>query len=129
MRTTSAPVPPSPPSPSPLARQRRARAERAGLRLLAVVLAGHLAGGFVSAVGGRTRAEAQARPQPLEMRLSTLSAWKLTWLPGIGPAKAAAIVRARPRDGRTWTWEEVEAVPGMGPATIERLRRLHGVVP
>lgn len=42
-------------------------------------------------------------------------------LPGIGPSKAAAMVRYRREHGPFRTLEELERVPGIGPTTVSRL--------
>jgi competence protein ComEA len=49
---------------------------------------------------------------------------ELERLPGIGPAKAEAIVRWREAHGRFRRLEDLLAVPGIGPATLERVRSL-----
>ncbi len=49
---------------------------------------------------------------------------ELVGLPGIGPARAARIVKHRSRVGRFTAPEQLEAVPGIGPATVARLRGL-----
>jgi competence protein ComEA len=46
---------------------------------------------------------------------------ELRRLPGIGPAKAAAIVAERRRGGPYASLEDLRRVPGLGPTTIERL--------
>lgn len=43
-------------------------------------------------------------------------------LPGIGPALAGRIVRAREEDGAFRSLDELARVPGIGPATVARLR-------
>lgn len=45
-------------------------------------------------------------------------------LPGIGPVRSEAIVAHRDREGGFASVEEMEAVSGIGPATVERLRPL-----
>jgi competence protein ComEA len=46
---------------------------------------------------------------------------ELRRLPGIGPARASAIVRDRRENGPFRTLEELERIPGLGPATVARL--------
>ena len=54
--------------------------------------------------------------------LNQASAADLEALPGIGPARAEAIVRLRQERGRFVVLEELLDVPGIGPKTLERLR-------
>ncbi len=49
---------------------------------------------------------------------------ELARLPGIGPARAAAIIDDRTRRGRFTRIEDLERVPGIGARTVERLRTL-----
>lgn len=56
--------------------------------------------------------------------LSTATAAELDALPGIGPATAARIVAFRESNGPFKTVDELDDVPGIGPATVERLRSL-----
>ena len=47
---------------------------------------------------------------------------ELEALPGIGPATAAALVRYRSAHGPLRSLEDLLAVPGLGPAKVEALR-------
>ncbi|MGQ0612127.1 MAG: ComEA family DNA-binding protein [Planctomycetaceae bacterium] len=47
---------------------------------------------------------------------------QLLLLPGIGPSRAAAIVRNRALGGPFRSLEDLSRVPGFGPSTIEGLR-------
>lgn len=47
---------------------------------------------------------------------------ELTRLPGIGPAKAKAIISYREEHGHFETIEEIGNVHGIGPATLEQLK-------
>jgi competence protein ComEA len=47
---------------------------------------------------------------------------ELERLPGVGPARAAAIVRFRETHGRFGSVEELGGVPGIGPAALARLQ-------
>ncbi len=53
----------------------------------------------------------------------------LETLPGVGPAIAGRIVEHREREGAFRAVEELLEVPGIGPATLERLRPLVRVSP
>jgi competence protein ComEA len=54
--------------------------------------------------------------------LNRASQAELESLPGIGPAKAEAILSYRKRHGPFRRIEELQRVPGIGPATVHRLR-------
>jgi competence protein ComEA len=47
----------------------------------------------------------------------------LSAVPGVGPHLARALVEARARRGGFRSWEEVDEVPGVGPAKLELLRQ------
>lgn len=68
--------------------------------------------------GGR----APAPPEPIDV--NSAPAWVLERLPGIGPALAEAIVQYRSTHGAFTSLEELDLVPGIGPATVGRLRGL-----
>ena len=59
--------------------------------------------------------------------LNRATADELTRVPGIGPAKAAAIVTHRETKGPFKSVAEADAVPGIGPATLAQLQA-HTVV-
>lgn len=59
--------------------------------------------------------------QPLD--LNSASAADLALLPGVGPELAKALVDERQRLGRFTSWEQVDAVSGVGPARLETLQR------
>ncbi len=54
--------------------------------------------------------------------LNQATAEDLAQLPGVGPSLANAIVEERKRRGGFKTWDEVDAVSGVGPARIETLK-------
>jgi competence protein ComEA len=56
----------------------------------------------------------------LDLNSATLT--ELDALPGVGPAKAAAILQYREQHGRFTSVEQLEQVPGFGPAALSRLR-------
>jgi competence protein ComEA len=49
---------------------------------------------------------------------------ELESLPGVGPATAAAIVTERERNGPFLDVDDLDRVPGIGPAKLEALRGL-----
>jgi len=55
--------------------------------------------------------------------LNAVSADELALLPGVGPELARALVGERQRLGGFTSWEQVDAVSGVGPARLETLRR------
>ena len=59
--------------------------------------------------------------------LNTAAESEIATLPGIGPSKARAIVEYRAEHGAIRTLEELDDVPGIGPATIANLRGLVSV--
>ncbi len=58
------------------------------------------------------------------VELNSASLSQLQTLPGIGPAKAAAIVDYRTQAGPFATVDGLDNVPGIGPATMANLRPL-----
>lgn len=56
--------------------------------------------------------------------LNTATAEQLDALPGVGPATSAAIVTYRDRNGRFRAVDELLEVPGIGPAKLEAIRPL-----
>ena len=105
-------------APPPLP-PRRARAERLVLAGLGLALAGSLAG------AGRQAFEPRSAPERARhaVDLATAEPWQLTLLPGIGASRAHALVSVRTRDdgAALRTWEDVLAVPGIGPGIVRRL--------
>lgn len=61
---------------------------------------------------------------PAKLDLNTATAAQLELLPGIGPAIAQRIVEYREAHGKFSTLESLDAVKGVGPKTIARLRPL-----
>jgi comEA protein len=83
-------------------------------------------------------AERPAPPQPLAgapatpagpVDVNAATAEELTALPGIGPARAAAIVALREERGGFRSLDELLDVKGIGPKTLARLRPLAAAGP
>ena len=87
----------------------------------------------VSAVGRIPRSvrppPAAAAPPPLTVDLESDPEARLELLPGIGPTRAAAIVRERARNGPFGTADALERVHGIGPDTVRRIRTAREVRP
>lgn len=66
------------------------------------------------------RARAGAAPEPLDPATADRAAWDR--LPGIGPRTAERILEHRARHGPFRSPEDLLAVQGIGPVTLERLR-------
>jgi competence protein ComEA len=66
-----------------------------------------------------------ATPSPTApLDLNTASAEQLDTLPGVGPATAQKIMDYRQAHGPFRSLDELEAVPGIGPAKLEQLKGL-----
>ena len=94
----------------------------------AAARAGEAAEAVPSRARGARRAREASRTAAMAARsrldLNRASISELQTLPGIGPARADAIVRWREEHGRFRRVEDLLQVPGVGPATLERLRPL-----
>jgi competence protein ComEA len=95
--------------------------------LALVNLAAPLADGeqIVVPVRGAAQAAAPGGASPTApLDLNTATAEQLDALPGVGPATAAKIIAFRLAHGSFHSAEELDAVPGIGPARIEQLKGL-----
>jgi competence ComEA-like helix-hairpin-helix protein len=63
-----------------------------------------------------------AAPLSTPLNLNTASLTELDALPGVGPARAAAILQYRERHGRFASIDDLARVPGLGPPAVARLR-------
>lgn len=75
-------------------------------------------------LGGGIAAQAADDPPPRlgVVNINTATVAELELLPGIGPAKARAILEARREKGGFESVDELEEVKGIGPSALERLR-------
>ena len=80
-----------------------------------------------AAGGGAGAGGAGAGPSAGPVQLSTATLEQLDALPGIGPVTAQKILSYREQHGAFGSVEELDAVPGIGPARLEQLKGL--VVP
>ncbi len=69
-------------------------------------------------------AEASATPEPQLVNINLAPAWLLVALPGIGEAKAQAIVDYRELEGRFQRIDQLMQVPGTGSAIYQDLSGL-----
>jgi competence protein ComEA len=70
----------------------------------------------------RTSAAGATPPEPQVLSLNSATATELDGLPGIGPARAAAIVQERERGGPYSSVDDLTRVPGVSPSLVRKLR-------
>lgn len=74
------------------------------------------------AAGGSETSASGNDVAPLLVDVNAARIEELELLPGIGPAKAMAILALREERGAFGSIDELDEVKGIGPATLERLR-------
>ncbi|MFH0942538.1 MAG: ComEA family DNA-binding protein [Chloroflexota bacterium] len=83
------------------------------------------AGGMTKPGAGQWRLgvyEAEAEPAPQRIDINRAEVWLLKTLPGIGDARAQAIVNYRVQNGHFRNINELTSVPGIGPETLAQVR-------
>jgi competence protein ComEA len=95
------------------------------------VKAGDTLADLVQAAGGQTGVNSSVKlvvgdvsKSPQRVNLNTADTWLLKALPGVGDAKAAAILDYRSSHGPFVNIMELVKVPGFGQATFESLKDL-----
>ncbi|GFN30298.1 ComEA family DNA-binding protein [Paenibacillus xylaniclasticus] len=80
----------------------------------------------IASKASETVSSAQTSPPAADGRLdlNRATAEQLDMLPGIGPAKAAAIINDRETSGLFKSVDDLVRVKGIGPAIVEKLRDL-----
>lgn len=71
-----------------------------------------------------SQSPSQSSNPSFPININTASADQLDLLPGIGPAKAQAIIDYRESNGPFTAIEQIQNVPGIGPATFENIKEL-----
>lgn len=66
-------------------------------------------------------------PPPLVVDVARDPPWRLVYLPGIGPSRAAAIVRDRAARGPPRVLDDLLRVPGIGPQRLALLKTARDV--
>ncbi|TCJ17325.1 helix-hairpin-helix domain-containing protein [Rubrobacter taiwanensis] len=98
------------------------------LAVVSVLLGGafyasHISGSAPKTVYNAPLQEVAADAQPpVIVRINTATSEELQELPGIGPALAERIIEYRQTHGAFRSLEELENVSGIGPKTLEKIR-------
>ncbi|WP_223738033.1 helix-hairpin-helix domain-containing protein [Corallococcus interemptor] len=80
------------------------------------------AAGLATCGPGTVPTGAQALALGLKLDLNAASESELALVPGVGRDLARKLVSAREEQGRFSSWEDVDAVPGVGAAKLQTLR-------
>lgn len=78
--------------------------------------------GVVGCGPGAELPAGQALTLGLKLKLNRVTADDLALLPGVGPVLANELIERRTRLGRFRSWDEVDAVPGVGPQRLAMLK-------
>ncbi|WP_336243628.1 ComEA family DNA-binding protein [Corallococcus exercitus] len=78
--------------------------------------------GLATCGPGTVPTGSQALALGLKLDLNAASESELALVPGVGRDLARRLVSAREEQGRFVSWEDVDAVPGVGAAKLETLR-------
>jgi len=81
-----------------------------------------IAGEIVPVVSGQSGSSEEQIPTIVDVNRA--SALELEALPGVGPATAAAIISERDSGGPFVSVDDLQRVPGIGPAKLDLLRDL-----
>ena len=107
-------------TPTPAARERRRAASRVLERALLALCVLCLLRAFGRSFSGPD--PPPAPPPPLLVDVARDPPWRLVYLPGIGRSRARAIVRDRATNGAPLRLDDLLRVPGIGPARLAALR-------
>ena len=83
-----------------------------------------VAGTSASAVNGDAAGGGAAAADGGPVHLNTATVEELDALPGVGPVTAQKIIDYREQHGAFSTVDDLDAIPGIGPARLEQLREL-----
>ncbi|WP_233595474.1 MULTISPECIES: helix-hairpin-helix domain-containing protein [Corallococcus] len=78
--------------------------------------------GLATCGPGTVPTGARALALGLKLDLNAASEAELALVPGVGPDLARRLVMAREEQGRFTSWDDVDAVPGVGSAKLQTLR-------
>lgn len=92
------------------------------LMLRGAAVCAALALGLAGATANAAENAKKDAPMVGVVNINTASAEQLTLLPGVGPARASAIVAHRTKNGVFKKAEDLIAVSGIGERAFERLR-------